>query len=160
MRHIEEIIEEKLKIEAHQPTQWEVSFRLYAGWMRGGTPTAVLIDYEAMYAGYASRRRRGNCLKNLIFLPSSIGMRRGDRLISDINGKRVDKKLGVHFPFTSRKECLCQLCQHLNHKAPDGFVCDRIMEKQVDSSLVADAITLSMDSECLTENELSDFSGL
>ncbi|QIP36824.1 NYN domain-containing protein [Komagataeibacter rhaeticus] len=66
---------------------------------------------------------------------------------SDINGKRVDKKLGVHFPFTSRKECLCQLCQHLNHKAPDGFVCDRIMEKQVDSSLVADAITLSMDSE-------------
>ncbi|QOC48333.1 hypothetical protein [Komagataeibacter rhaeticus] len=83
LRHIEEIIEEKLKIEAHQPTQWEVSFRLYAGWMRGGTPTAVLIDYEAMYAGYASRRRRGNCLKNLIFLPSSIGMRRGDRLISE-----------------------------------------------------------------------------
>jgi len=144
LRNIERIVEHKLQAEAPQPKRWEILFRLYAGWMSGGSPTYVLRDYDAMLLGYANRRRKGESLKSAIFLPGSIGVRRGDRLLADTSGRRVDKRLSVHFPFTSRSECNCQLCKHLNRKSQDGFTCDRIMEKQVDSALVADAITLSL----------------
>lgn len=147
LRRIENLIELRLKQEAVQPKRWEVIFRLYAGWMNGGTAMPVLKDYEALRLGYASRRRNGHSQSNITFMPSSVGLYRGDRLLSDESGSRLERKVGVHFPFTSRSECNCQLCQHLGRKAADGFECDRIMEKQVDTSIVADAITLALKNE-------------
>jgi len=147
LRPLEKLVESCLLKEDTQPKRWEITLRLYAGWMNGGGSTAALNDYNALINNYAKRGRIGNVLKSVYFLPSLIGMQRGDRLISDVSGKWVDKKFGVHFTFTSRKECKCELCQHLNQKAPDGFTCERIMEKQVDTAIVADMIALSVDAE-------------
>jgi hypothetical protein len=147
LRKVEFLVEKRLVLEVEQPGRWEISFRLYAGWMRGGTPTAVLKDFNGLFGGYAKRRRMGSALKTVIFLPSSIGLRRGDSLLSDEAGRRKERSSRVHFPYTSRSECNCPLCNHLNHIAQDGFKCERTIEKQVDTSIVADAITLSLSKE-------------
>lgn len=147
LRKVEWLVEKRLNLENEQPGRWEICFRLYAGWMRGGTPTAVLRDFNGLSGGYAKRRRVGSELKTAIFLPSSIGLHRGDSLLSDEVGRRKEKSSRVHFPFTSRSECGCPLCNHLNHIAQDGFRCERTIEKQVDTAIVADAITLSISKE-------------
>jgi hypothetical protein len=147
LRNIETLIEKRLKLEKAQPGRWEVIFRLYAGWMRGGTPTAVLRDFNDLIEGYAKRRRIGSALRNVVFLPSSIGLDRGDTLLADVTGRRKERSSQVHFPFTSRSECGCPLCNHVNHVSHDGFKCERTIEKQVDTSIVADAITLSISKE-------------
>lgn len=147
LRRVEQLVEKRLNLETKQPERWEIGFRLYAGWMRGGSPTPVLKDYDGLFDGYAKRRRVGSTLKTAIFLPSSVGLGRGDSLLADEAGRRKDKSTRVHFPFTSRSECGCSLCSHLNHIAPDGFKCDRMIEKQVDTSIVADAITLCISKE-------------
>lgn len=147
LRKVEKSVEDRLKHEKLQPKRWEISFRLYAGWMRGAAATAVLVDYKQLEAGYAKRRRTGTKLKSILFLPATIGLARGDRLLADTIGRRLEKRLGVHFPFTSRVECNCKLCSHMGQKSPDGFVCDRVMEKQVDTAIVADALSLSVDPE-------------
>lgn len=147
LRKVEHLIEKRLILENDQPGRWEICFRLYAGWMRGGSATPVLRDYDGLFDGYAKRRRVGSTLKTAIFLPSSVGLDRGDSLLADEFGRRKDKKTRVHFPFTSRSECGCPLCDHLGRIAPDGFKCDRTIEKQVDTSIVADAITLCISKE-------------
>lgn len=147
LRKVERLVEKRLILEREQPERWEVRFRLYAGWMRGGSATPVLKDFDGLYDGYAKRRRIGFALRTAIFLPSSIGLDRGDSLLADDTGRRKDKKTRVHFPSTSRSECGCPLCNHLNHIAPNGFRCDRTIEKQVDTSIVADAITLCISQE-------------
>jgi len=147
LRKIESLTEKLLKIDKAQPRRWEVSFRLYAGWMRGGSPTMVLKDFNGLMEGYAKRRRIGETSKNVIFLPSSIGLDRGDTLLADRTGRRKDRSSQVHFPFTSRSECRCPLCNHVKHVSHDGFKCERTIEKQVDTAIVADAITLSISKE-------------
>lgn len=147
LRNVETLIEKRLKMEKVQPNRWEVIFRLYAGWMRGGSPTPVLRDFNGLRDGYAKRRRVGTTLRSVVFLPGMIGLDRGDTLLADETGRRKDRRSQVHFPFTSRSECGCPLCNHLNHVAEDGFKCERTVEKQVDTSIVADAITLSVSRE-------------
>lgn len=149
LRKLERLVEKRLILESEQPERWEICFRLYAGWMRGGSATPVLRDFDGLCDGYAKRRRNGFALKTAIFLPSSIGLDRGDSLLADDVGRRKDKQTRVHFPFTSRSECGCPLCNYLGHIAPDGFRCDRTIEKQVDTSIVADAITL-----CILQEKL------
>ncbi|WP_400087169.1 hypothetical protein [Yoonia sp. R78084] len=147
LRNVEAVVETALNLEKVQPERWDVSFRLYAGWMSGTKPTSILNDYQSLKDGYAKRRRIGSLLKSALFLPATIGLDRGDRLLADKSGKRLEKRSSTHFPFTARVECGCPLCEHMGKKAPDGFVCERFMEKQVDTALVADAISLSIDSE-------------
>lgn len=144
LRSVESLVQKRLLMEEVQPTRWDVMFRLYSGWMSGSNKSDVLKDYDKMCEGYAKPARIGDRLRNVLFMPANIGMSRGDRLLSDEMGKRVDKRLGIHFPFTFRSECKCPLCNHLNRGSPDGFVCKKTTEKQVDTSIVADAITLSL----------------
>lgn len=74
LRKIESLVEMRLKKEAEQPRRWEISFRLYAGWLRGGSATEVLRDFDALKIGYAKRRRIGGELKHAVFMPEAVGL--------------------------------------------------------------------------------------